>query len=314
MNNSSWPWLISLWVANPHSTEHERLHIKLLRLYTARSLLLLLLVFSSLHSENGVTILPANLLKCKLEKETSRCPSTARTWRIGTGQTILQSWLSSWTRRRWRTSERTRHLYQPTGWFPTRIPLHLRALKSRCYSALRIESERNWYPATQHDWLAKQLHYTKRFLLPLHSPTPTCWFSHCPMGHHPLCPGYATGGIEDYKTNHSLRATSTSRLYQSGVDEQLIMEWSGHRTQFLMSRSMPCSISWTESKDCPVTQTADPPSSTGNQSWNIKETYCPTHQVISCTFNFSKYFIARGTMNINYRKTSAHVPNSLYRI
>ena len=115
--------------------------------------------------------------------------------------------------------------------------------KQVLFCSMNRESERNWYPATQHDWLARQLHYTKRFLLQLHSPTPTCWFSHCPMGHHPLCPGYATGGIEDYKTNHSLRATSTSRLYQSGVDEQLIMEWSGHRTQFLMSRSMPCSIS-----------------------------------------------------------------------
>ena len=30
--------------------------------------------------------------------------------------------------------------------------------------------------------------------------------------------------------NHSLRATSTSRLYQSGVDEQLVMERTGHRS------------------------------------------------------------------------------------
>ena len=37
-------------------------------------------------------------------------------------------------------------------------------------------------------------------------------------------------GIEGYKANHSLRATTTSRLYQSGVDEQLVMERTGHRS------------------------------------------------------------------------------------
>ena len=37
-------------------------------------------------------------------------------------------------------------------------------------------------------------------------------------------------GIEGYKTNHSLRATSTSRLYQGRVEEQLVMERSGHHS------------------------------------------------------------------------------------
>ena len=31
-------------------------------------------------------------------------------------------------------------------------------------------------------------------------------------------------GIVGYKTNHSLRATAATRLYASGVDEQLVME------------------------------------------------------------------------------------------
>ena len=39
-----------------------------------------------------------------------------------------------------------------------------------------------------------------------------------------------SAGIEGYKTNHSLRATVTSRLYQAGVDEQLVMERTGHRS------------------------------------------------------------------------------------
>ena len=37
-------------------------------------------------------------------------------------------------------------------------------------------------------------------------------------------------GIEGYKTNHSLRATTTTRLYEKGVDEQQIMERTGHRS------------------------------------------------------------------------------------
>ena len=37
-------------------------------------------------------------------------------------------------------------------------------------------------------------------------------------------------GIKGYKTNHSLRVTAATRLFQSGMDEQLIMERTGHRS------------------------------------------------------------------------------------
>ena len=37
-------------------------------------------------------------------------------------------------------------------------------------------------------------------------------------------------GIQGFKTNHSLRATTAARLYSSGVDEQLVMERTGHRS------------------------------------------------------------------------------------
>ena len=37
-------------------------------------------------------------------------------------------------------------------------------------------------------------------------------------------------GISGFKTNHSLPATSATRLYHQGVDEQLIMERTGHRS------------------------------------------------------------------------------------
>ena len=36
--------------------------------------------------------------------------------------------------------------------------------------------------------------------------------------------------IPGYKTNHSLRATTATRLYSEGIDEQLVMERTGHRS------------------------------------------------------------------------------------
>ena len=39
-----------------------------------------------------------------------------------------------------------------------------------------------------------------------------------------------SAGITGFKTNHSLRATSTTRLYESGIGEQLVMERTGHRS------------------------------------------------------------------------------------
>ena len=66
------------------------------------------------------------------------------------------------------------------------------------------------------------------------APTPTCWFSKYPLGNTTLGKTVARlcklAGIKGYMTNHSLRATTTNRLYQSGVDEQLIMERTGHRS------------------------------------------------------------------------------------
>ncbi len=72
------------------------------------------------------------------------------------------------------------------------------------------------------------------YLQPAKSPTPTCWYSNNPLGHHTLSKTVArlceNAGIQGYKTNHSLRATAATRLYQSGIDEQLVMERTGHRS------------------------------------------------------------------------------------
>ena len=66
------------------------------------------------------------------------------------------------------------------------------------------------------------------------NPTKDCWFSRTPLGHNTLKNFVGNmckkAGIKGYKTNHSLRATAATRLYLSGVDEQLVMELTGHRS------------------------------------------------------------------------------------
>ena len=74
------------------------------------------------------------------------------------------------------------------------------------------------------------------YLQPSRTQTDTCWYSRCPVGCNTLSTAVAwmckLPGITRYKTNHihSLCAIATSRLYQSGVNEQLVMEWTGHRS------------------------------------------------------------------------------------
>jgi len=54
------------------------------------------------------------------------------------------------------------------------------------------------------------------------------------MGHNTLSKVVKTlcetAGVGGNKTNHSLRATCATRLYNNSVDEQLIMERTGHRS------------------------------------------------------------------------------------
>ena len=75
---------------------------------------------------------------------------------------------------------------------------------------------------------------TAFYLQPLKSPTSDCWYSSKPLGHNTISKTISRlcseAGITGYKTNHSLRATAATRLYQSGIDEQLVMERTGHRS------------------------------------------------------------------------------------
>ena len=60
------------------------------------------------------------------------------------------------------------------------------------------------------------------------------WYSKVPVGHNTLSQTVGQlcklAGITGFKTNHSLRVTSATRLFQSGIDEQLIMSHTGYRS------------------------------------------------------------------------------------
>ena len=72
------------------------------------------------------------------------------------------------------------------------------------------------------------------YLKPLQKPTEDCWYQNRPIGHNLLAGTVkrmcGKAGINGYYTNHSLRATAATRLFEAGVDEQVIMLRTGHST------------------------------------------------------------------------------------
>ena len=65
------------------------------------------------------------------------------------------------------------------------------------------------------------------------------WFSTIPLGHNKLNSMVKTmmseAGVKEYFTNHSLRATTVSKLSREGVDDKLIRGVTGHRSEALQS-------------------------------------------------------------------------------
>lgn len=72
------------------------------------------------------------------------------------------------------------------------------------------------------------------YLRPLAKPTTDLWYAAQPLGRHKLATVVSTlcnqGGLDGYRTNHSLRTSAATRLYHAGVDEQLITEVTGHQS------------------------------------------------------------------------------------
>ncbi len=75
---------------------------------------------------------------------------------------------------------------------------------------------------------------TAFYLTPLQKPKGNAWYSSVPVGRNTLAKTVSrickACGIEGHKTNHSLRVTAATRLFQGGVDEQIIMQRTGHRS------------------------------------------------------------------------------------
>jgi len=167
------------------------------------------------------------------------------------------------------------------------------------------------------------------YLRPAQHPTAECWYSRAPLGHTTLANTVSRicklAGIEGYKTNHSLRATATSRLYQAGVDEQLVMERTGHRSlegvrsykrtsdtqrealsDILNCRSKRCRVDDTV-QQCPNT-TTDVQSSSGatifSNNQHSQELWALSH--LSAVFNNCTVNIYVGTPLKRRRKEDSH--------
>ena len=102
-------------------------------------------------------------------------------------------------------------------------------LKERCYIAI-VKLYFSKLPAAAFDGDVFY-HKPRRFKVDVPKDEP--WFECTIVGHNKLSnmvkEMLATAGIDGaHLSNHSLRATGISRLYNSGVPEKLIMERSGH--------------------------------------------------------------------------------------
>ena len=72
------------------------------------------------------------------------------------------------------------------------------------------------------------------YLQPLRTWSHGHWYQCRPVGHNPLGNTvkrlFAKAGIEGNFTNHSLRCTCATRLFQKGIEEKVIMSVTGHKS------------------------------------------------------------------------------------
>ena len=62
------------------------------------------------------------------------------------------------------------------------------------------------------------------------------WFSKVPIGRQKLADAVPSicrdGGLSGYRTNHSLRVSAATRMFEEGVDEQMVKSVTGHRSEY----------------------------------------------------------------------------------
>ena len=72
------------------------------------------------------------------------------------------------------------------------------------------------------------------YLTPVSEPKENVWYKTVPIRVNTLRSTVSKlcqrGGIDGYKTNHSLWVTAATRLFHESIDKQLIMERTGHRS------------------------------------------------------------------------------------
>ena len=72
------------------------------------------------------------------------------------------------------------------------------------------------------------------YLQPVRKVTPELWYQARPVGHNSLAKTVKKlcfeVGITGHFTNHSLRRTAVTRMFQKGVQEDKIMSITGHRS------------------------------------------------------------------------------------
>ena len=81
------------------------------------------------------------------------------------------------------------------------------------------------------------------YFKPLIRPKPDIWFASTPVGHNFLRDMVknimSLAGFEGHYTNHSLRATTATRLFHDDVPEQLIRAQTGHRSNAIFAYKRP---------------------------------------------------------------------------
>ena len=127
------------------------------------------------------------------------------------------------------------------------------------------------------------------YLRPLVKPVSHVWYSCQALGIHTLSGTVAKlckqANLPSFRSNHSLRATSVSRLYDNGFDEQLVCETTGHRSSAVRSYKR---TSDGQKKNISSTLYAVPPTSHDAKE---KEAPCSTSAKdggIHVTLNISK--------------------------
>ena len=69
-------------------------------------------------------------------------------------------------------------------------------------------------------------------------PRPDCWYTRTPVGHNMLSRTvsclFEEAGVTGHFTNHLLRATAATHMFDAGSDEQLIMHRTGHNSSVVV--------------------------------------------------------------------------------